>query len=63
MTIIFFILGLIVGIFLGARLYYSQCKMLEKQKAELSAMYYKQLDELLSNNEKLETKLRTFEKG
>jgi len=61
MNIIFFILGLIIGIVLGARIYYNQYKTLEKQKAELSAMYYKQLDELLSKNEELETKLRTFE--
>jgi len=62
MNIIFFILGLIVGIFLGIKVCYRQCKTLEKQKAELSVMYYKQLDELLSNNEKLEARLRTFEK-
>lgn len=61
MNIIFFILGLVVGIFLGARIYYRQYKTLEKQKTELSVMYYKQLDELLSKNEKLEAKLRTFE--
>ena len=58
MIIVSFLLGLIIGAIIGARLYYIEVKDLEKRKSELSAMYYTQLDELTSKIEVLENKLR-----
>lgn len=57
MIIVSFLLGLIIGAIIGARLYYTEVKDLEKRKSELSAMYYVQLDELTSKIEVLENKL------
>lgn len=62
MLIVSFLIGLTIGIIIGARLYYAEVKNLKKRKGELSAMYYTQLDELTDKLEKLESELREYKK-
>jgi len=62
MIILSFIIGLIIGGIVGAKLYSTELKNLEKRKNELAVMYYKHIDSLTSKLEKLENELREYKK-
>jgi len=57
MLVLTSIITFILGVFVGSKLYSEELKSVNKNKDELAAMYYKQLDSLMEKNEKLEEEL------
>lgn len=57
-SVLIFIIGFILGAIISARLFIEEIKCLKKNKNELSAKYYQELDTLTTNNAKLEQELR-----
>lgn len=61
MIIVVFFIGLMLGIVIGAKMYSYELNQIKARKAELAAIYYRQLDELNAKIENLEEELRNKE--
>ena len=57
MLVLTSIIVFILGVFVGSKLYSEELKSVKKNKNELAALYYRELDSLMKKNEKLEEEL------